>query len=292
MGEQPEFDVDGFQDRRVYSEAMAFERELDAALHAAREAGEILRRHYEAGTRSWEKGENDPVTLADLEADAAIRARLASAFPDDAILSEETEDDAARLACSRVWIVDPMDGTREFTRRIPEFAVSIALACDGEPVVGVVLNPIARVSAYATRGGGTFRDGERVRVSGGARLRDAVAVVSRSETARGELARYEGWFADLRPMGSIAWKLLCVASGDGDFHFSVAPKNEWDVCAGDLLVREAGGVYADFATGPRRYNQAATGIAPGAGAGNPQLFSRFVARERNAARASGDVSGR
>jgi myo-inositol-1(or 4)-monophosphatase len=185
-----------------------------------------------------------------------------------------------------------MDGTREFTRRIPEFAVSIALAQDGEPVVGVVSNPIAGVTAHATRAGGTFRNGERVRVSDRTRLRDAVAVVSRSETARGELARYDAWFAELRPMGSIAWKLLCIASGDGDFHFSVAPKSEWDVCAGDLLVREAGGVYAGFATGARRYNQAATRIAPGAGAGNPELLARFVERERAASRVPGDVSAR
>jgi len=292
VSENTEIDVDDFHDRRVYSLAMAFERELLASLGAAREAGEILRRHFEAGTRAWEKSEGDPVTLADLEADAAIGARLAAAFPDDAILSEESSDDGARLASPRVWIVDPMDGTREFTRRIPEFAVSIALALNGEPIVGVVHNPIAKVTVWATRGGGTFRDGERVRVSRCARLRDSVAVVSRSESERNELARYADWFAGVRPMGSIAWKLACIASGDGDINFSVAPKNEWDVCAGDLLVREAGGIYADYHCRVRRYNQAETRIAPGAGAGNPELFARFAERERGAATAGGEVSAR
>jgi myo-inositol-1(or 4)-monophosphatase len=292
MSKNTESDVDGFHGRRVYSLEMALERELQASLDAAREAGEIIRRHYQEGTRSWEKSEGNPVTLTDLEADAAIGARLTAAFPDDSILSEETSDDGARLANPRVWIVDPMDGTREFTRGIPEFAVSIALAQNGEPVVGVVHNPIAEVTVWATRDGGAFRDGRRVRVSQCTRLRDSVAVVSRSETERNELARYEGWFAELRPMGSIAWKLACIASGDGDIHFSVAPKNEWDVCAGDLLVREAGGVYADYDRRGRRYNQAETWIAPGAGAGNPELFARFVERERGAANPGGDVTAR
>jgi len=270
---------------------MAFEPELDAALDAAREAGGILRRHYEQGTPAWEKSRDNPVTLADLEADAAIRAQLGAAFPGDAILSEETADDPARLASPRVWIVDPMDGTKEFTRSIPEFAVSIALALDGEPVVAVVVNPILDVTVHATRAGGTFRGDDRLRVSQCARLGNATAVVSRSETERGELAGYEGWFGGLRPMGSIAWKLACIAGADGDFTFSVAPKNEWDVCAGDLLVREAGGVYADFAGHVRRYNQADTRIAPGAAAGGRSLFDRFVAREPTL-RSGANLSGR
>jgi len=262
---------------------MAYERELEVSLAAAREAGDIVRHHYEAGTQVWEKGEDNPVTQADLEADAAILARLSAAFPEDAILSEETTSSDSRLANRRVWIVDPMDGTKEFTRRIPEFAVSIALSEDGEPVVGVILNPIAEVTVWATRGGGTFRDGDRVSVSACPRLEDAVLVASRSEISRDELAPYEGWFGELRPMGSIAWKLACIASGDGDLNISLAPKNEWDVCAGDLAVREAGGIYASFDGATRRYNQAKTLIAAGMGAGSRTLLDQFIARERGRA---------
>ncbi|MCH8891733.1 MAG: 3'(2'),5'-bisphosphate nucleotidase CysQ, partial [Myxococcales bacterium] len=93
---------------------MPFERELSIALEAAREAGAILRRHYELGTQTWEKSEDNPVTLADLEADKAIADRLGAAFPEDAILSEETIREDGRLEKHRVWIVDPMDGTKEF----------------------------------------------------------------------------------------------------------------------------------------------------------------------------------
>jgi myo-inositol-1(or 4)-monophosphatase len=260
---------------------MAFERELEVALAAAREAGDILRRHYETGTRVWEKSEDNPVTLADLEADAAIRARLSEAFASDGILSEETTSDGSRLARRRVWIVDPMDGTKEFTRRIPEFAVSLALTEDAEPVVGVVHNPVAEVTVWATRGGGSFRDGKPVRVSACPRLEQAVVVASRSEISRDQFAGYEDWFGELRPMGSIAWKLAHIACGDADLNVSFAPKNEWDVCAGDLLVREAGGVYTDFDGAKRRYNQADTSVAAGMGAGARALLEQFIARERS-----------
>jgi len=259
---------------------MSYEHELSVALEAAREGGAILKHHYEHGTRSWEKSEDNPVTLADLEADRAIAARLGAAFPGDAILSEETIRDDGRLECPRVWIVDPMDGTKEFTKRIPEFAVSIALTEAGEPVVGVIFNPVADIAVWATRDGGAFRNSESASVSPCERLEDAVVIASRTEISRDQFAPYEGWFKELRPVGSIAWKLACIACGDGDLNISVAPKNEWDVCAGDLLVREAGGVYIDFDGATRKYNQPKTLIDTGMGAGRLELLQQFLDRER------------
>jgi myo-inositol-1(or 4)-monophosphatase len=267
---------------------MAYERELEVALAAAREAGEILRRHYEGGTQRWEKSEGNPVTAADLESERAIRARLAAAFPEDALLSEETVSDPGRVRNRRAWIVDPMDGTKEFTQRIPEFGASIALAEAGEPVVGVIHNPAAGVMVWASRGGGTWRDGVRVRVSPVAKLEEAVVIASRTEISKRQFAPYEGWFRELRPVGSIAWKLACIASGEGDLNVSVAPKNEWDVCAGDVLVREAGGVYVAFDGSRRAYNQAKTLIEAGMAAGNPGLVDAFCRREgERVARAGG-----
>jgi len=259
---------------------MPHQRELSVALEAAREAGAILRRHYQRGTEAWEKSDDNPVTLADLEADKAIADRLHAAFPDDAILSEETTREDARLEKRRVWIVDPMDGTKEFTKRIPEFAVSIALTEGGEPIVGAIHNPAADVTVWATRGGGTFRDDRRVSVSNCEILADAVVIASRTEISRNQFAPYDGWFRELRPVGSIAWKLACVACGDGDLNVSVAPKNEWDVCAGDLLVREAGGVYVDFEGETRRYNQVSPLIDKGMAAGPRALLERFLERNR------------
>ncbi|MDH3213044.1 MAG: 3'(2'),5'-bisphosphate nucleotidase CysQ [Myxococcales bacterium] len=259
---------------------MSHERELETALEAAREAAAVLRRHYAGDRKSWEKSEDNPVTLADLESDRAIAEVLRAAFPDDAILSEETQSDPARTRQRRVWIVDPMDGTKEFTQKIPEFAVSIALAVDQEPVVGVILNPVTDVAVWATRGDGTYRDGARVRVSSCPSLDAAIVIASRTEISRRQFGPYDGWFKEIRPVGSIAWKLACVACGDSDLNISVAPKNEWDVCAGDLLVREAGGAYLAFDGSRRAYNQAKTLIDAGMAAGPTPLLEAFFARER------------
>jgi myo-inositol-1(or 4)-monophosphatase len=259
---------------------MPYERELEVALATAREAAAILLRHWRGEFDAWEKSEDNPVTHADLESDRAIRARLAEAFPDDGLLSEETASVPSRLERERVWIVDPMDGTKEFTKRIPEFAVSIALAEAGEPVVGVILNPATGVAVWASRGGGAFRDGRRASVSRCARLEDAVVIASRTEISRGQFEGHAGWFKELRPVGSIAWKLACIACGDGDLNVSFAPKNEWDVCAGDVLVREAGGVYTAFDGSRRAYNQADPLIETFMAAGRPALVQAFCERER------------
>jgi myo-inositol-1(or 4)-monophosphatase len=258
---------------------MSYRRELQVALDAAQEAGDILLRHYRSGTESWEKSEDNPVTLADLESDKAIVARLRTAFPDDGVLSEESLSDPARAEKRRVWIVDPMDGTKEFTKKIPEFAVSIALAENGEPVMGVVRNPAADVTVWASKGDGTFRDGRPVRVSSVARLEDSVMIASRTEISRDKFEDHEGWFGEIRPVGSIAWKLACIACGEGDLNISLAPKNEWDVCAGDVLVREAGGIYTAFDGSTRSYNQVDPLIEAFMAAGPPQLVRAFCERE-------------
>jgi myo-inositol-1(or 4)-monophosphatase len=111
-------------------------------------------------------------------------------------------------------------------------------------------------------------------------LSDAVVIASRTEISRNQFDPYDGWFKELRGVGSIAWKLACVASGDGDLNVSVVPKNEWDVCAGDLLVREAGGIYVDFQGERRIYNQEKTLIDRGMAAGSPELVGLFCERER------------
>lgn len=272
----------------------SFNAELAVALAAAHEAGGILLRHYRDGTEHWEKSEDNPVTKADLESDTAIVRRLRHSFPADGILSEETASVPGRGARHRTWIIDPMDGTKEFVGHIPEFAVSIALVEDGEPVVGVVLNPAAgRVIAGAVgRGtwqapwtGGGIGATTPAYVSSTRTLSDAVVIASRTEISRGRFAPYEDWFGEIRAVGSIAWKLACIACGEGDLNVSVAPKNEWDVCAGDLLVREAGGIYVDFDGLPRRYDQQNPLIERFMAAGPQALVDAFCHRERTRERA-------
>jgi len=258
---------------------MSYDRELDVARKAAAAAASVLLRHYEEGTETWEKSKDNPVTAADLESDKVIAEHIRAGFPNDALLSEETVADPARTENARVWIVDPMDGTKEFTKRIPEFCVSIALCENGVPVVGVIHNPITDVSIWASQGDGCFRDGERVQVAATAQLDGAVMIASRTEISRDKFAAHADWFREIKPVGSIAWKLACVACGDGDLNVSLAPKNEWDVCAGDILVREAGGVYVAFDGSERLYNQSDPLIKTFMAAGPKTLVDAFCTRE-------------
>jgi myo-inositol-1(or 4)-monophosphatase len=251
---------------------VSFEREADVAREAALAGGDVIARHASAERRaSWEKSDDNPVTAADLEANAAIGAVIRKAFPDDAWLSEETADGAARLGAERVWIIDPLDGTKEFVEGVPEYAVSIALAVRGRPVAACIYQPVTRECFTARAGGGTFLDGKRVAVSSAAGLAESVMLSSRTEMKRGQVEGFRALFARIEPVGSVALKLALVAAGHADVWVSAAPKSEWDVCAGDLLVREAGGTFVSLAHGERTYNQADVLLQPLLAAGPARL---------------------
>ena len=249
---------------------------LQLTIAAAKTAGAITLRYYGGRYHIERKERDDPVTVADLEADACLREMLLEDNPDYGWLSEETVDAPERLDRERVWIVDPIDGTREFVEEIPEYVVSIALVEAGEPIVGVVYNPARDITYAAVRGGGTFVDGRRVFCTDVDQLDQATMIVSRSETRRGEIDPFLPHLKEVRPIGSVAYKLALVAAGDADLNPSVQPKNEWDICAGDLLVREAGGRMVDLSGQVRRYNQPDTLIAGGLVAGNPTLVEQML----------------
>jgi len=266
--------------------------ELRLAMDAAREAGLRTLVHYEGeydvhNKRSGVEGraegaalraaDYDPITSADLEADACLREILHGTYPEYGWLSEETVDSPERLERSTVWIVDPIDGTKEFVSHLPEWGVSIALVENGEPTVGVIYNPAADELYAAVKGGGTFLNGRRVFCTETAQLADASLIVSRSEDARGEVTPLRPRLAEVRPVGSVAYKLAVVAAGGADLNVSVQPKNEWDVCAGDLLVREAGGHMVDLDGQVRQYNQRDPLIRGGLAAGNKALTEQMLA---------------
>jgi len=230
-------------------------RELTLAKKAARAAGEILRGHWRrGGYEIGSKGHDNPVTAADLEADRAIKQLLRDPFPGYGWLSEETADNDDRLECRRVWIVDPLDGTKEFIKGIPEFAVAIALVEDGVPVLGVTYNPIKREMYWAARGAGCHLNTRRVRVTRTRTLKRATVLASRSETARGEWQVFRGMLK-VSPTGSVAYKLAIVAAGKADATFTRSPKSEWDIASGAALVIEAGGTITDIKGREIRFNQ-------------------------------------
>ena len=230
-------------------------RELALAKKAARTAGEILRGHWRrGGYEIGSKGRDNPVTEADLEADRAIKTLLREPFPDYGWLSEETVDNDSRLECRRVWIVDPLDGTKEFIQGVPEFCVAIALIEDGVPILGVTYNPIKREMYSAARGMGCHLNSRRVRVTRTRTLKGATVLASRSETARGEWQVFHG-IMKVSPTGSVAYKLALVAGGKGDATFTRSPKSEWDIASGAALVIEAGGTITDIRGRELRFNQ-------------------------------------
>ena len=258
---------------------MSFELELRVAREAADRAAEIISRFCnETALRHWDKSPDNPVTQADLEANTAIEDCLRDAFPEDIVLSEETVDGCKRDGAERLWIVDPLDGTKELIAGIPEFAVSIGLTVAGEPVVGCVHQPLTRECCWASKGAGAYIDGTRIGVSSVDRLSAATLLSSRTETQRGQVEPYAPLFARVVPTGSAAVKLVRLACGRGDLWLSTAPKNEWDVCAGDLILREAGGTLVSLGRGERRYNQERLLLEPPLVAGPPKLVQEFEER--------------
>lgn len=231
-------------------------KELDLAIGAAREAGGVVRSLYGSGLPAVEKGDrgDSPLTLADTRANEVLRRAIGGAFPDDGWLSEESRDTGERLSKQRVWIVDPLDGTKEFVRTIPELAVCVALVENGVPIVGVTYNPIREEMFAAARGLGATCNGAPIRVSGVADLRHAVLLASRSESERGEWDGFGGRFR-LEVCGSVAYKLSRIAAGHGDATFSLTPKNEWDICSSACILECAGGRVTDLAGRPLRYNR-------------------------------------
>jgi myo-inositol-1(or 4)-monophosphatase len=249
--------------------------ELELAVGAAREAGDLVLRYFRQDTPVEYKSEDQPVTEADVRADALLRERLIGARPGYGWLSEETKDAPDRLRRDRVWIVDPIDGTNSFILGIPEYVVSIALARHGRVEVGVVYNPSTDELFHAVRGGGAFRNGERIRVSGSV----GSLLASRSDLQSGEFDPLrDSWTPT--PLGSTAYKMVKVADGTGAAYVSRGAKSEWDVAAADLIVEEAGGIATDAAGYPLRYNRPEPfleGMIAAAPATHPELTRRVAA---------------
>lgn len=241
--------------------------DLELAVSAAVEAGTAVMRRFRTEHDVVHKSPDQPLTEADLEADAVLARVLRGACPEYGWLSEETVDRPDRLGARRVWIVDPIDGTRSYIEGYPEFAISVGLVDAGRAVVGVVYNPARSEMYMAVRGAGArvvkgmdgmdvgvWDRGERLRVRRESVEGQAVMLASRSEIAAGEFDPFDDeWVVE--PVGSTTYKLARLAAGAGDVYLSRRPRHEWDVCAGALLVEEAGGRVTDVEGKPFRYNR-------------------------------------
>jgi myo-inositol-1(or 4)-monophosphatase len=209
---------------------------IEAALDATRA---VFARFTPGAIAAEYKAGHDPVTEADRLVDAVLRQELLK--PGEGWLSEESDDDLSRLETQRVWIVDPLDGTREFVAGIPEFCVSAAMVENGKPITGGICNPVTGEIFLGSISLGVFYNGKRVVPRHSPSLAGAVILASRSEVKRGEWKDFENLGFEIRPMGSVAYKLARVAAGLADATFTLSPKHEWDVAGGAALVLSGGG---------------------------------------------------
>ena len=230
------------------SHPLDLEALLGAALAAARAGGAIVADAFGAPIDAREKAPGDWVSVADTASERAIRRALADAAPDIPFFGEEEGGDRGPVG----WLVDPVDGTANFLHRFPVVAVSVALVAEDEPVVGVVHAPMLGETFTARRGGGAHRNGEPIRVSDRPAGQAILATGTPFRATSARLPEYLGVyerallaFEDLRRAGAASLDLAWTAAGTFDGYFEAA-LGPWDVAAGALLVREAGGRVTDW----------------------------------------------
>lgn len=248
--------------------------DLSLLIEAAQEAGEIARSFWREDPQVWDKGGNDPVSEADLAVDTHLRQRLLAARPDYGWVSEETEDDTARLSAERVFIVDPIDGTRSFVKGEATWAHSLAISENGRVTAGVVYLPVrdklyvAGLGQGATLNGASVIASERTDLTGAALLSPKVTLQPEHwKTAPPAFERH------FRP--SLAYRLALVAEGRFDGMVTLRDAWEWDIAAGALIAAEAGAAVVDRRGQPLVFNSEAR-KTPGVVAGSAALSQAVV----------------
>jgi 3'(2'), 5'-bisphosphate nucleotidase len=234
--------------------------DLDAAKRLAVRAGAILLEHHVQPKVRW-KGRGNPVTEADRLASAFLVKELRKMFPGEGILSEEEPDEMDRLSKSRVWIVDPLDGTIEFINGLDEFAVMIGLSVDGISSLGVVYQPVTGKLYYAELGSGAFLTENRttrlLQVSRESNPLAMTIALSRSHhTADVDLILRELSITNTISSGSMGLKVGLICEGRAHLYLHTSPHtSQWDTCAADVILHEAGGRMTDMLNVPLRYNR-------------------------------------
>lgn len=246
--------------------AKNYESELRIAIELAREAGAAILDLYEGPLHIEQKagaGDREPVTQADKLANELIVQRLQSEFPQDGILAEESIDTSRRLSKQRVWMIDPLDGTTGFIEGNGDFAVQIGLSENGQCVMGVVYQPLTGVLYRAVRGGGTWIERprfepERAHVSNHEEISTMRLAASRSHRSprMDHVVRAFGLKEEVR-RGSVGIKIGLLVEQQCDLYVHLSPRTkQWDTCAPEIILREAGGSITDLFGRPLSYNNA------------------------------------
>jgi myo-inositol-1(or 4)-monophosphatase len=223
-------------------------------IDAVREAGALALGMFGREFKSWTKNGSSPVSEADIAVDSLLRERLTAAAPDYGWRSEESGDDPARLQANRVWIIDPIDGTRAFIRGIPDWTIAAALVDEGRPVLGVIFAPAQEGLFAAVLGRGASLNGTAIRASEGEKLEGARLAGPQRYLDR--LAALVPGIETVPKIYSLALRFARVAEGALDVAFAGTSSNDWDLAAADLLVHEAGGRLTDIEGRVLTYNRA------------------------------------
>lgn len=247
----------------------------DAIAAIAAEAGALAVTRWDSDFERWEKAPGNPVCAIDLELDALLRTRLEALLPEAGWLSEETIDASERLSRRLLWVVDPIDGTRDYLRRRPGWAVSIALVEDGQPVFGVLDAPARGEVWRAAAGKGATRNGTAVRVA-------PREVFAGARVPSDALPKNDADLVAVAKPNSIALRIAMVAAGEADLVATLRWGYEWDVAAAVLIAREAGAATSD-AFGERLHFNTPSAQAFGVLVTAPGIHDAAVARLRERA---------
>ena len=205
------------------------------------------------------KSESQPLTNADKEIDDYLKTYFRTHTPDFGWLSEESQDDKSRLNKDFFWCLDPIDGTRSYINKKPEYTISLALIEKSQPVIGHILNPETKEYFYAEKNNGAFCNEKKITVNNSSKLDECKIAISSSEIRK--LESYEIFKTKkIKKIGSIAYKVALVAKGEIDIAVSFSKKNDWDLAAADLIIKEAGGNLKDLNGNDIYYNKASTKI--------------------------------
>lgn len=216
--------------------------DLALLMESAREAGQIALRFFRRSPEVWLKGGTSPVSEADYAADSFLNETLLAARPDYGWLSEETDDDVARLKAKRTFVVDPIDGTRGFLEGRREWCVSVAIVENGRSIAAVLECPAKEETFIATIGGGAFKNDTRLTVgSAGA----APLIGGPADMVKGLPPQAGRRIRRAEYIPSLAYRLAMVADGTLDATFVKPNSHDWDLAAADLVLREAGGDILD-----------------------------------------------
>ncbi|HEY2228104.1 MAG TPA: 3'(2'),5'-bisphosphate nucleotidase CysQ [Xanthobacteraceae bacterium] len=218
-----------------------------------REAGALALATFQGPVKSWLKDQSSPVSEADIAVDHFLRERLAGAGTGTGWLSEETADDRSGQQARRLWIVDPIDGTRSYLAGRPDWAISVALVADGRPVLAGVFAPVTDELFLASAGGGAARNGAPIRATAGDRF-DGISVAGPKRMVQA-LATIESRIVVPPRIGSLALRLVRVAQGELDVAFASGSSHDWDLAGADLLVHEAGGALTTLVGRSLSYNR-------------------------------------